>query len=226
MDETLLDNPAWWALNGPQAEFARGDPDAVRYADGVLTFAALREPTAACMDQLAGQVIPGEQVYLIGDIPPLSSRWTLVQSLDCAQMLAGPAGFCRPDSQGAVLEPGDEAALYDLVNLVQPGYFERNTHLLGRYYGIRAEGRFAAVAGERMRLPGFSELSAIVTRPGYTGRGFAKSLISELCSWHRSQGVQSCLHVALTNQRAVGIYEAMGFVARRTITFQKLARNR
>src|SRR5206468_921875 len=104
----------------------------------------------------------------------------------------------------------------------QPGYYNTGTRLLGSYLGIRQEGRLVAMAGERMRLPGFSELSAICTLAGYTGRGYAQQLIAQLCHLHTKNNIVSFLHVALTNQRAIALYEHMVFFQRRTIIFRKM----
>ncbi|WP_129717311.1 GNAT family N-acetyltransferase [Pedobacter sp. SYP-B3415] len=222
MDQTLLDNPAWAALNGPQALFAVGNGCAVRYSRELLPFAALAEPTHTCISALMELTEPGEHMYLIGDLPELPPDWQLLSSLPCTQMLLGSMPANVHSEVPELLGPEDAAEMFELVNLVQPGYFAAGTGLLGCYYGIRHSGKLIALAGERMRLPGYVELSAIVTRPGFTGRGYARTLISKLCGVHSRQRLQSCLHVAHSNQRAIGIYESMGFVRRREITFHKL----
>src|SRR5439155_25852607 len=68
--------------------------------------------------------------------------------------------------------------LYDLVNLVQPGYFKRKTVLMGDYYGIFKDGKLVAVTGARMKMNDFTDISAVVTNPLYTGRGYAKQLVA------------------------------------------------
>ena len=112
--------------------------------------------------------------------------------------------------------------MYRLINQVQPGYYLRNTCQLGSYFGIRKNGKLVAMAGERMRLTGFSELSAICTLPGYTGLGYAQQLMQKLCRLHVAAGIVSFLHVTLSNQRAIRLYRHMGFEKRREIVFRKI----
>jgi len=45
---------------------------------------------------------------------------------------------------------------------------------LGRYFGVIENGRLAAMAGERMGMPGFREVSAVCTHPDFLGRGLAQ----------------------------------------------------
>jgi hypothetical protein len=58
------------------------------------------------------------------------------------------------------LENRHRQELFDLVNLVQPGYFKTKTMELGDYYGIFSNSQLVAVTGERMKMNGFTELSA------------------------------------------------------------------
>lgn len=76
------------------------------------------------------------------------------------------------------LTSNNTKALFDLVNLVQPGYFKERTALLGNYYGIFEKGELIAVTGERMKMADFVEISAVVTHPEHTGKGLAKQLVA------------------------------------------------
>jgi predicted GNAT family acetyltransferase len=115
--------------------------------------------------------------------------------------------------------------MFTLINKVQPGYYEKDTHLLGNYFGIRQEGVLVAIAGERMRPEGLTEVSAICTDPAYTGRGYARQLTAHVCRRNLEQGLTPYLHVLQSNQRAIGIYESLGFKARRMISFWKLKKS-
>jgi predicted GNAT family acetyltransferase len=44
---------------------------------------------------------------------------------------------------------------------------------MGAYYGIRIGNELIAMAGERLAVPGFREISAVVTHPAHTGHGYA-----------------------------------------------------
>src|SRR3546814_19549440 len=49
--------------------------------------------------------------------------------------------------------------------------------VLGGFVGVREAGRLVAMAGERLKAPGFTEVSGVCTRPGWRGRGFAAELL-------------------------------------------------
>ena len=248
---TPLDNPAWHALNGPHAIFAEGTARVKRYRRGILPFAAWAGgdgsgPVDGDLHAWNEWIAPGEVFFLIGELPPLPEDWSLLADLPCAQMV-GPAAVAERDAAGVVgraagtvggaaarkegaaeiiaLDVEDREELYQLVQKVQPGYYERDTQQLGQYYGIQQEGRLVAVAGERLHPEGLTEISAVCTDPDYTGRQYAQQLILQLCADQLAQGGRSFLHVLETNTRAIRLYEYLGFTRRRSIVFHKLIRN-
>lgn len=227
MKETALDNPAWEALTSEHAAFAQGTNRAKRYRRDIVPFVACCNAVDGGFEDLNPWISVGESFYIIGDLPVLPGGWEVGQELPCAQMLLPPvAGRMLQESPReelvtiSLLGNNDATPMYDLINNLQPGYYNLDTRLLGNYYGIRQKGRLVAMAGERMRLTGFSELSAICTHPEYKGRGYAQRLIAELCRRHVMAGVISFLHVALSNRRAIRLYEHMGFETRRSISFR------
>jgi GNAT superfamily N-acetyltransferase len=219
-----LDNPAWWALTGVQQQFAIGPQHVKRYQRGVLPFAALETATTESLVALRNLVEPGEIFYLIGELPPLPAGMQLMKELPCIQMVHDrpfPDLGGTPVSVSSVT--GDHKdALFNLINKVQPGYYEPNTHQLGKYYGVWENGQLVATAGVRMSLDHLTEISAICTDPAYTGRKFAQYLIHMLCYGIIEQGNTPFLHVLQTNERAIGLYEYLGFTTRRTISFWQL----
>jgi predicted GNAT family acetyltransferase len=112
----------------------------------------------------------------------------------------------------------DADAMVALTTLAFPGFFRERTHEMGNYYGIRVGGELVAMAGERLALPGMREISAVVTRPGHTGKGYARALMNCLLREHANAGLTSFLHVGVRNTRAVALYERMGFAVAGSIT--------
>jgi len=221
-----LDNPAWWALAGVQQQFAVGAPHIKRYQHGILPFAAYQHGTSERITALDYWLKPGEVFFLIGELPSLPSHWTVLKELPCAQMLL-QSDIATVDDGVVVsaLTAAHSADMFNLINLVQPGYYEPGTHQLGNYYGVWQQDKLIAVAGERMCMEQLTEISAICTHPDYTGRRYAQHLITHLCNANLSQGNIPFLHVLQTNQRAIGLYEYLGFTTRRMISFWKLQRN-
>jgi ribosomal protein S18 acetylase RimI-like enzyme len=234
-----LDNPAWWALNEAQQSWAVGKGPALRYRRGILSFAAYDQEltstdqrpaadSAQATATLDSYLDAGEVFFLIGELPPLPASWTILNELPCTQMvLEEPLTAVAEDVPSAGitishLTAADSADMYALVTKVQPGYYERGTHQLGNYYGIRQEGKLVAIAGERLRLNGLTEISAICTDPAYTGRGYAQLLTTHLCHTNQAKGITPFLHTLQTNERAIRIYQHLGFAQRRVISFWKL----
>lgn len=223
MDLRQLNNPAYYAITGPQAHLAKVSGGGARYFPEVVPFAAVARPDAACAGELNGLLEPGENFFLIGELPPLEAGWEIRSQLPCLQMVSEKIPDA-PDPSIPItdLTPADADDMYTLMQLVQPGYFMPETRRMGRYTGIRHNGQLVTLAGERMRLNGLSELSAIVTHPGFTGRGYAGQLVAGLVNRQRAEGITPFLHVATHNERAIRLYRHMGFETRREITFHLL----
>ena len=104
--------------------------------------------------------------------------------------------------------------MLELTALTKPGPFGSRTHELGTYLGIRCEGQLVAMAGERLKVPGYTEVSAVCTHPEHTGKGYARVLMTEIMRSIGERGETPFLHVRLDNVRAVEIYERLGFRTR------------
>ncbi|WP_127129575.1 GNAT family N-acetyltransferase [Pseudoflavitalea rhizosphaerae] len=221
-----LDNPAWYALTGPQQSFATGNGKVKKYKTNNLPFAAYDHQHTDQLPLLDQQLQSGEIFFLIGSIPTLPSNWSILAELPCLQMINHTPIATLPGAPEILpLGEGQKQDMIDLVQRVQPGYFAPDTYQLGSYFGIWQDGKLVAMAGVRMRVNGMNEISAICTDPGYTGRKYAQHLIIKICNANHSKGIIPFLHVLDTNERAVKLYEFMGFETRRTISFWKLQKN-
>lgn len=215
-----LDNPAWHALASEHQHFAIGEEQAKRYAPNIVSFIAFATPSPELPLSLDPFMAAGESFFIIGDLPPLPANWVMQNELVCLQMVCETPIEVMPDAPVIhSLSEADKMEMHALVQKVQPGYYLPDTHKMGNYFGIRQEGLLVAMAGERMRLYGFSELSAIVTLPDFTGRQYARHLITHLVNRNLAAGNIPFLHVSQTNMRAIGLYERLSFVTRKKISF-------
>jgi ribosomal protein S18 acetylase RimI-like enzyme len=218
-----LDNPAWNALNESHRDFARGDERIKLYEPAFAPFGGIRGGIDS-NEVFSGYVPENDFCYLIGVLPALPPEYALEKQLVCLQMV------CPERIDMEILEHirvlGDEQAaeLTNLINLVQPGYFREKTRLMGDYFGIYKDNLLIAVAGERMRMRGFTEISAVVTHPGFTGRGLAGQLVAHTVNKNLEEGQIPFLHVTEDNTRAIGLYNKLGFQIRRKIDFWKIVR--
>jgi predicted GNAT family acetyltransferase len=93
---------------------------------------------------------------------------------------------------------------------------------MGAYYGIRRQGRLVAMAGERLRPPGWTEVSAVCTDPEHRGQGLAGRLVRHTAAGVAARGETPFLHAAAGNTGAIRLYESLGFTLRRPTRFHFL----
>ncbi len=129
-----------------------------------------------------------------------------------------------PDMEVIALSAADAQEMVALAALTKPGPFLPRTHELGSYIGLRDRGRLVAMAGERFKVPGFTEVSAVCTHPDYRGRGYAGALTLIVASRIFARGETPFLHTFAANTSAIRLYEKLGFVLRTPMSVTVLRR--
>ncbi|GAA3011641.1 GNAT family N-acetyltransferase [Microbacterium aurantiacum] len=173
-DVDLLENPSWHALTGPHASFAIGGDLVRRYPAEVAPFVAVRSwDDPRVWEALAELVGPDAEVGLSGTDDPPPPGWEVLGQGAGVQMVETEALATRPFEEAVELGADDVPEMLALVERNQPGPFRPRTHELGRYIGIRREGKLIAMAGERLHPEGWTEISAVATDPEYRGQGLA-----------------------------------------------------
>jgi ribosomal protein S18 acetylase RimI-like enzyme len=216
-----LDNAVWAALTGPHAHFAERVGRAARYPADVAVFTALADPAdPAAWADLHRLVGPDTAVALPGG-HRVPAGWRTSGGVPGVQ-LVDTALRAEPDPQAVRLGPADVPEILDLVARTRPGPFLPRTVLLGTYLGIRHRGRLVALAGERLRLPGWTEISAVCTDPDHRGRGLATRLVRAVAAGIRERGDTPFLHAAASNTGAIRLYESIGFTLRRHTDFREV----
>jgi len=202
-------------LSTCHVSFAEGDEFAKRFPPQVTSLAAIRDFSAPSFDSLTKLVAPGETAIFFWDLlPELPAGWTVMREVPLAQMVWSGSLDSREENQIVQLSIADADEMLSLTELTKPGPFGKRTSELGTYLGIRDNGRLVAMAGERLRLPGFTEVSAVCTHPEFQGHGFARLLISAVIRRITERGDVPFLHVAQVNTRAIRVYEELGFETR------------
>ena len=225
MNEYVLDNPIWHSLCSHHVKFSLGDTLAKRYRSDVAPFVALDKPTLASKTALASLITTDEVVYLLG-LHSLSLPGVKVENHgSIMQMIWQGAVIADADVKNIErLTEADAPDMLALTTLAFPGYFRARTHKLGAYFGIRVNGLLVAMAGERMSLPGYQEVSAVCTHPDFTGRGYAQHLVRMVVKEMLHRGIVPFLHVGQENKHAQRIYEKLGFITRRSLPLLRLTR--
>jgi ribosomal protein S18 acetylase RimI-like enzyme len=228
-----LDNIIWQALTTSQAHFAEAFGSARRFHPEVSPLAAFSVafsvPSQDGFDSLARLVHPGDVVGMLFTEPYATpSGWSMLRQAPLLEMVHENGALPETDSRPFDFVPlgkADVIEMLDLVKLTLPGPFNSRTHELGTYIGVRKNGDLVAMAGERLRVPGYTEISAVCTHPDHVGRGYARALMTELMNQIRARGEMSFLHVRQDNRRAITIYERLGFRERVVLHYMVLRKD-
>lgn len=218
---TLLDNGFWEALGGPHASFAQGAFGARRYFADVSPLCAVRDTTdRGCWRDLADLMGERERAgLLLWREPDVGSDLQLLTTKPLVQMTFTAEPDALPPPEPITfrdLTAADADSMIGLVALTKPGPMERRTVALGRYVGVHdASGKLIAMSGERARLPGWTEVSAVCTHPDHRGKGLARQLMLVIMRGILARGELPFLHVAAANSGAQELYRTLGFTVRR-----------
>jgi ribosomal protein S18 acetylase RimI-like enzyme len=223
-DKALLDNPAYASLCGAHAQLAQVRGRARRYPADVAPFLALPSPPSAQdWRDAADLVAPGTYVAGRYGGAELPDGWRAVQAFDLVQMVE--ERVAGVDCAEAIpLGAADVPEMLELVAQTEPGPFLTRTIELGDYLGIRRDGALVAMAGERFRPDGWTEISAVCTKPDHRGRGLASRLVGALIAGIQLRSQRAFLHVLSTNAGAIRLYEELGFRVRQTATLTVVTR--
>jgi predicted GNAT family acetyltransferase len=217
----------WSALTTRQAHLALGAPaTAIRLDPAFGLFAGAADRTPASQAALVAMIPEDGALGVVeADPAPTPAGAAVVSSAVCVQMTAaaltaGPA----PAFEIVALTDEDAPAMLALATLTKPGPFFARTHQLGRFIGVKVDGALAAMAGERMRPEGFTEVSAVCTHPDHRGRGYAGGLLRQVAQRILDAGETAYLHSYADNAAAIALYESLGFSIRAQVTYTMLRR--
>jgi predicted GNAT family acetyltransferase len=210
-----LDNVIWQALTTRQSHFAEACPGARRFIREISPLGAFEHEDSQGYKSLAKLLKPGETIGLfLDDAYEAQPGWNFVAGAPLWQMVCDNGFPVLPsvgDIQITELGPKDSPQMIELTALTKPGPFDTRTHEFGTYLGIRLDGKLVAMAGERLKVPGNTEVSAVCTHPDYTGRGYAASLMTKVMQRITQRGEAPFLHVREDNVRAIEVYRRLGF---------------
>ncbi|WP_269515020.1 GNAT family N-acetyltransferase [Brevundimonas subvibrioides] len=221
-----LDRAVWNALNTRLAGFVTPDSDtrAVRIDPEVGVFLCGADATPeslAAMADLARRY-PGAGIIertggpmAAPDLPDIE----VVDRIPLVQMVATALTPGGPDPVFETLTEADAPDMLALATLTKPGPFRSATRRLGPFIGIRSAGRLVAMAGRRMRVDGFTELSGVCTHPDWRGRGHAAALSRAVAGEILAAGEGVFLHAFAEHPATIAFYRSLGFEVRAEMTY-------
>jgi ribosomal protein S18 acetylase RimI-like enzyme len=231
--EHPLDNAAWHALRTQHADLAEVKGRARRYPVDVSIFSGVDVVDDEAWEDLAALAGPGGAVTLFrGGIPTPPAGWTervrgqgrqLTVTADALAGRSDDADHAVDAARFRRLDGDDIGEVLALVALTRPGPFVERTLEMGRYWGsFDGHGGLEAMAGERLHLDGFTEISAVCTHPDARGRGLAAVLTRHVALGIVKRDETPFLHVVVGNEPARRVYERLGFTERRLVEFADL----
>jgi predicted GNAT family acetyltransferase len=218
-----LDRPVWSALTSRQASLGFGDARALRFDPGYALFAAAADASAESTAALGALNVSTNGIGLVeaGDLP-LPPGATVRAQAACVQMVATTLTAGGKTVDFEPLGEADAADMLALATLTVPGPFFEKTHRLGDFIGIKQDPRLIAMAGERMKPDGFTEVSGVCTHPDFRGIGYASALMRVATQRILERGEQAFLHVYAAHKATIDLYEGLGFRVRTTVTYTVL----
>lgn len=221
--EHVLDNPAWNALISGNENLHLGN-DHIRYFDwSVSPFVGFKDNTKENFLELY-ESAPEGRVFLF--VAPnemeIPAPWKLLDRVRGNQMVYEPGVDFKQTAELTTLTQEHVPQMLSLTKLTNPGPFAERTIDFGHYRGIFENDDLAAMAGQRLNAFNYAEVSAVCTHPDHTGKGYARQLLIHQINRIRAAGEIPYLHVRSDNERAIKVYESMGFVTRCNVWFSPI----
>ena len=204
---------------------ARLDPEVGVFLAAADDSAASREALGVLARRYPGAgLVEREDGPMAGVLPegvPVAAQVALVQMTATA---LPPVGSDAARLDGVIEELGkaDAPAMLALATLTKPGPFRSRTRELGPFVGIRRDGQLVAMAGRRLRVDGFTELSGVCTHPDHRGMGYAAALSRVVVSEILATGEAAFLHAFADHETTIAFYRGLGFQTRARMTYTSL----
>lgn len=224
-----LDRAVWNALTTRLSAFATPDSNAraVRIDPEVGVFLACADDAPDSVAALGALARAHPEAGLIevegspiADVLPdgvaVAGRIPLVQMTAQALIAGGRA------VDHEVLTEADAPAMMALAGLTRPGPFRSATRKLGPFIGVKQDGELIAMAGRRLRVDGFTELSGVCTHPDHRGKGLAAALSRAVVADILAGGETAFLHAFADHPATIAFYRTLGFEVRGRMTYTVL----
>jgi predicted GNAT family acetyltransferase len=220
--QTLLKNFVWHSLTNEHRHLALANQNACRYLPDVSPFAALKEQSPECLNDLATLVSPNELILLRDELPPHVDKWKLETQVTVLQMISVTTTSTTHLTGFRQLVDDDIPAMLELTQLVLPGYFLKRSIEMGTFFGVFDGNKLIAMTGERMFPSPYREITAVCTHPDYQGRGYASKLVQHSAMLMIRAGLKPFLHTAVNNVRAIELYRRLGFIENDIVTLSAI----
>ena len=221
LDESVLDNPVWYALTEHQYNYAKDYGNVKFYKPDYAPFGAfINDADSSIAIEEHSKLI--DDFFIVANKPKMPSHFDNPKEYIGLQMIRRePIDY--PITETIIeLTDAHYNDLIELIKRVYPEFFKSKTPQLGKYFGIYKNNKLVATVGERMQTKNFIEISAVATHPEHTGNGYAKQLITHITDRIFKKNKIPFLHVDQTNTGPIQLYKKLGFELRKTFSFWRI----
>ncbi len=226
--ENFLDNPVYHALLTGDAKRGYGNDDVKYFDPEISPFVGFSDGYTKGFDDLH-EMLPAERRILYASRRPIDEPkgWKLRAHIEGSQFV-----FTAKKSSGnkkgnfvlVPLEAKHADEMVALAALTKPGPFDTRTIEFGHYFGIFDKDKLVAMTGQRLHIYDHSEVSAVCTHPDHLGKGYGSHLLEHQVDLILTAGQKPFLHVRADNERAIFLYEQLGFKKNGPMNFYFLKR--
>ncbi|QNA43177.1 GNAT family N-acetyltransferase [Lacibacter sediminis] len=222
----VLENPVYSALRTGDSHLAFGTERIKYFNEEVSPYVGFAHDDANGFADLYELLPEGRRVLYAKPIPAVIPQgWQLQHEIKGLQFVYEGSKNIEGDFSNIVSladEHVDE--MIELVKLTKPGPFGKRTIDFGYYHGIFDKGKLVAMTGQRLHAENYTELSAVCTHPDHLGKGYASALMQHQLQIILNHGQHPFLHVRDDNDRAIAVYERLGFKVSRPMNFYFMKR--
>ncbi len=222
----LLDNPVYYALISGDSQKALGNENVKYFESAVSPFVGIRDNYTSGFEELH-DLLPDDRNILYASREKLNGHagWELNRLIEGSQFLyLSRRAFEEDFSAILPLTPIHSAQMVELARLTKPGPFDLRTIEFGNYEGIFEGDKIVSMAGRRLHVFGYIEVSAVCTHPHSLGKGYATLLLKHQVNTILEEGKVPFLHVRSDNYRAIELYERLGFVRNGNMNFYVMSK--